>query len=672
MLRARHWPLLVTLFATSYSFAAAVDQAEVKKRLAETGDAAKYDAESVTVLEDIDVLVRPTGIGETTTQRIVKVLRESAIRGQAVQRFDYDPTTNTLALKALRVYRADGKVEEVPVQGAAEQPQPQWGIFWGAKQVSISLPRLNVGDAVETIWTKTGFNVAYLAEAGAGGGGGGAATQPPMPGEWYDEESFWSGVPIIEKRYTVRIPRDKPLQYAVYNGQVTTSLRYEGDLAVYSFSKRDIPVFRGEGWMVATGDVECKLVLATVESWPTKSKWFFKNNEPSLIADEDIKATTAELVKNCKSDAEKITTLNHWVAENIRYIGTSRGACEGYTVHDVKETFRDRGGVCKDKAAMLVGMLRTIGIESYVVMTEAGSEVYPVPADQFNHCVAAVRQKDGGLALLDPTWMPRSRDDWSKFAPLQHVVYGVPEGRELDRSPYYPPEDNTVTWKLDSELTADGTLRGKWNLTAVGGPETSLRRSLHGRAPGERERAFEEAFAKLGPQVKLVSAKAMEPTDFSGPITLDAAFEAERFALGSSRRIVALAGLRQVFGETANGDISTGMAAGETRKYPLKFRATRRLVIEETLKLPKGWTVEKLPEAQKLDGPAAALSFDIEKKDGAVSYRCQVDLKTNKVLPVDFANFKKVMEALGKLNEATITCRSGGDTTAEATHAQRS
>lgn len=674
MLRAAFGSVLLALWSAT-AFGAAVDSAEVKKRLADLGES-KYDADEVVVLDDIDVLVRPTGIGETTTQRIVKILREGAIRGESIQRFDYDPTTNSLALKSLRVYRAGGAVEEVPVTGLAEQPAPQWGIFWRSRQVSIALPRLSVGDAVEVVWTKTGFNVAYLESEAADGstvnGASGPATQPPMPGEWYDETSFWSGVPIVEKRYTVRIPRDKALQYAVYNGQVTTALHYEHGLAVYEFSKRDIPVFHGEGWMVSAGDVECKLVLATVESWEAKSKWFFENNEKSLVPDDAIKAKAAELTANCKSDAEKITVLNHWVAENVRYIGTSRGACEGYTVHDVKETFRDRGGVCKDKAAMLVGMLRAIGMESYVVMTEAGAEVFPVPADQFNHCVASVRQKDGSLRLLDPTWMPRSRDDWSKWAPLQHVVFGVPEGHALDRSPYFPPDDNVVTWRVDSELAADGNLRARWNLTATGGPETALRRSLHGRAPAERTRAFEEAFAKLGTQTRVVNAKALEPTDFSGPLTLDATIEADHYALGGARRIVPLAGLRQMFGETANNDIAFGMASTDTRRYPVKFRATRRVVIEETLKLPKGWTVEKLPEAQKLDGPAAALSFEIEKADGAVRYRCQVDLKSNKVQPVDYPNFKKVMDAWSKLSEASIICAGAPGATVQAGEGKKS
>src|SRR5205085_9408805 len=215
----------------------------------------------------------------------------------------------------------------------------------------------------------------------------------------------------------------------------------------------DIAPFKGEANMVSGGDVQCKLVLATLPDWKSKSRWFHEKNEPSFVVDDDVKAKVREVTATCKTDEDKITSLNHWVAENIRYVGTSRGVCEGYTTHPVRETFHDRGGVCKDKAGLLVAMLREAGFDSYIVMTEAGSDVMPVPADQFNHAVTCIRQKDGQFRLLDPTWMPKSRENWSSAEQLQHVVFGTPEGQMLTPSPYSGPENNAMTWRARSRIT---------------------------------------------------------------------------------------------------------------------------------------------------------------------------------------------------------------------------
>jgi hypothetical protein len=412
--------------------------------------AEKYDAEAVVVLDETRVTVRPDGIGEAVYCRAVKVLRETGARREAVQRFTFDPTTNVFEARAVRVYRTDGRVEEVPLTGLVIQPETQWGIYWGSQQALISVPRLEVGDTVATEVVKTGFNVAYLRQdapaqaitSAAGRPDGAAdrtkpdpaadrvaprpsnstftarskvaksaALEPPMPGHWFDEAAFYSSLPVIEQRYIVRMPRDKTLQFEIYNGELRVSKTIDGDHVVYTFEKRDIAPFPGEASMVARTDVGCKLVLATLEDWPSKSRWFHEKNEASFAVNDDIRAKVAEVTAGLSTDEEKITALNHWVAENIRYVGTSRGACEGYTTHHVQETFRDRGGVCKDKAGLLVAMLRVAGFDSYIVMTQAGSDVMPIPADQFNHAVTCIRYPDGGFRLLDPTWMPKSREN---------------------------------------------------------------------------------------------------------------------------------------------------------------------------------------------------------------------------------------------------------------------
>ena len=139
-----------------------------------------------------------------------------------------------------------------------------------------------------------------------------------------------------------------------------------------------------------------------------KSRWFYHVNEDRDIfeADEAIKREVQAITKDCRSDSCKFYTLLHWVAQNIRYSGISMGEGEGYTLHPGTMTFRDRAGVCKDIAGMLVTMLRAAGFTTYPVMTMAGARVERIPADQFNHCVVAVKKPDGSFLMLDPTWSP--------------------------------------------------------------------------------------------------------------------------------------------------------------------------------------------------------------------------------------------------------------------------
>lgn len=650
----------IAFVAAAPLWAAEVDVGGVKMRLAAVASKT-YDADALVVLDLTDVTVLPNGIGESTEQRVVKVLKEGGIKGQAVQRFDFDPTTNRLEVKAVRVYRADGTVEEVPVASATIQPQPQWGIFWASNNVLVGIPRLNVGDSVETVIVKTGFNVAYLGDAPAGGAAAFGATVselvPPMPGHWYDEVNFWSGLPVAEKRYVVRMPKDKPLMFEVFNGEVRSAQAFDNTHTIYTFEKKDIAPHKGEPKAVSSRDSECKLVLATLDCWKTKSRWFHEKNEPSFEVDDELKAKVAEVVAPCKTDEEKITALNHWVAENIRYVGTSRGACEGYTTHKALETFRDRGGVCKDKAGLLVAMLRVAGFDSYIVMTQAGTDVTPIPADQFNHAVTCIRQADGSFRLLDPTWMPKSRENWSSAEQLQYVVYGTPEGQPLSLSPYSGPEENALLCDAHTALDASGTLTGKMALKAIGAPETSLRRSLAGHTLVERGPIVAGWFMRLANNIAPRGGSLTDPVDFSGPFVIESEFSVPGYAIGDGeRRFFRLPMLRRVLDDVVASDLhdTTGL---EKRKTPLRLRSTRRLEFRETLQLPPGWAVAEAPEAKSIDGPAARLDFSISRSAGQIEYACVLDVKQRTIAPADYANFKQALEAFREICDKYVVCR---------------
>ena len=65
----------------------------------------------------------------------------------------------------------------------------------------------------------------------------------------------------------------------------------------------------------------------------------------------------------------------------------------GYAPHDVHITFDNRYGVCRDKAALLVAMLRIAGFEAYPVLIHVGPKKdEDVPLPYFNHAIAAVAQ----------------------------------------------------------------------------------------------------------------------------------------------------------------------------------------------------------------------------------------------------------------------------------------
>jgi hypothetical protein len=480
-----------------------------------------------------------------------------------------------------------------------------------------------------------------------------------MPGHWYEVTEFQSDYPIIKKRYSVYMPKDKPVQYEVFNGTLKSSLWFVDKYYAYTFWADDIAPLKHEPYSTGSSDSATKLVMATIPDWPTKSRWFFKANETQFDADDAIKAKVHELTDALPDDEAKIQACLHWVADNVRYYGTSRGPCEGFTLHTGIETFRDRGGVCKDKAGMLVTMLRVLGHEVYPALTMAGTRVEEIPADQFNHTITVMRNKDGSFRILDPTWSPLSRETWSSWEARQGLVYGTPEGQGLTLSPHYSPEHNKLSYNGTSKIGEDGTLTTQIVMDMSNSPCTAFRRTVDRSPKPDQRGIFEDALA-IAPNAKLEEISHSDPFDYSRDSHVEMKVSAANYAAGGAGvRMFRMPMMLRPLGSFLLSDFNYNLAA--ERKTGVRMRATRLLQIEEKVQLPPGWKVERVPEAKKMDSGSASLTFEITPGDGVLTYRLEMKVKNNIIPPEDYAGFKKAMDTVNELKDEWIICDVGAD-----------
>ena len=103
-------------------------------------------------------------------------------------------------------------------------------------------------------------------------------------------------------------------------------------------------------------------------------------------------------------------------------------------------------------------------------------------------------------------------------------------------------------------------------------------------------------------------------------------------------------------------------AKSKDRKYAARFWATRMVKYEETLKLPPGWEVTKVPEPKTLDSGSASLSFEATSGEGALSYRFEFKLKKGVVPADEYADYLKAVDAMKELSEEWVVCSATSDT----------
>ena len=624
-----------------------IDDVEaIRSRIEKTGGPKDHEGmDTAVVFDHTWVDVEEGGLGHVNNQRVVKILTDKGAADTGVLRFDYDPKSMVMSVKGLRVFRKAGGVETVEVEDAKnfeDVPQPARGMFWGPRMYVYRLPRLEVGDAVEIRTYRKGFQVAYL---GASPGGGEEEITPPMPGHFYDIVLFEEAIPVQEKRYTLVLPKDKPIRSDVYHGTVGVGTGYDGETVRYTWSKEDLPPLKPEARMAFETDVKTKLVLATLKTWEEKSRWFWEANKDQFGWDEAIEEKVKEVTEGCTTDEQRAEALLHWAAQEIRYIGFSMGKNEGFTIHPGPMTFHERGGVCKEYGGVLVSLLRAAGLDAYPVMTQAGKKVEEIPADQFDHCFTAWKKPDGTFKLLDPTWAPFSREVYCAAEQSQNYLIGTPEGEPLGITPALPPESSLLTFEGEAWLRTGGMLEAKVRIEGDGRSETNMRRALAFVPLPTRKAYFEKLLDAVAPGAELVDFGYSRLDDFTRKQEYSMTFRIPAYHTARNGLLrFRLPLLRLGAGPNFARHLSVGTL--KERKKTAMLWYTQKIAVDETIHLPKGYRLLDGAAKVSVDREPAGFEASIEKKGADLRSRADMEFRVRQLEPKAYPAFRDVTQAV--------------------------
>lgn len=542
----------------------------------------------LTRYDSTTVFMEESGLSYVTNHKKICMLDRQGCLNNNVVKVDYDPQSAYVEFREVLVHH-DGEVKtvfkadehgNVLIGNVYDYVAPARMIYWGASQKMVEVGHLDPGDEVEYTTFRKGFTYALLADEDS-------RYIPPMRGQFYDIVPFWSDQPVQLKVYQANVLTEKNLQYQVYNGQLEEVTQVEGDRTIYTFVGRDIMPLKGESRMVANNDVECKLLLSTTPNWEAKSMWFYGVNENygSFRPTPEVSAKVRDLLAPAKTEHDSISILTHWVADNMRYAGISMGEGEGFTLHNAQMNFTDRCGVCKDKAGMLVTMLRAAGFDAYAAMTMATERIERTVADQFNHSVCVVRHRNGQYELLDPTWVPGVRELWSSAEQQQGYLMGLPQGADLMYTPVSPAENHYVRINATSKISRKGKLSGTITVTAEGQSDRAVR-SVMGVRPDEWDASLEKELLRIAHNAVVKRVTHTDPDRYlDQPVSITYEYEIADYAVVDGDNLMFIPLSARNFYARAMGELSFDENV-ETRQHPFADNCSRLVEINETVTLP--------------------------------------------------------------------------------------
>lgn len=585
------------------------------------------DANAVIVFDSTFVTLAANGRSVEREHLLVKILTEQGKKQYARTWDSYCLTYSTARLKLARVITAAGKVIPVPRKDIIDIPAPvgegEKFILPNVRVVSAQFPSLELGAAVEWV-------IEY------------ASTNPVMENNYDEEVGFEQTEPIVYKQYTITTPAAMKLNWAVSNGAVDTSFTVAGRNRIWTWSRRDVGRVIYEPYM-PWGDCTCRLLLTTVPDWQTWSKWYYHLCEPQYVLDSALTAQTDELLAGAATEEAKVRALYYFVGSHIRYVETSySGRKAGYLPEPVSLTYAKRYGVCRDKAALLVAMLRHAGIDADIVLTSPGlrMEKFP-PVDRFNHAIVAV-PRPGGYYYLDPT-AENVRDLLAPYEMGRPVLVASDPGTDLDWTPFLPADSSVAMVRIDDTLAANGTLSGTVTVTPTGLEDVIMRSQRRYQPEPEWRANLERTVRVFGPNTSLDTVTITDYRDLDNPMRMSLHFTSRDFAT-VQKRTIRFTLPKSGTGTFAGSGLSWAASLPE-RRFPLDFNTARMWRLSHNMTLPKGYKVKLVPDSINLDFGRCALASATAATGNLLTNEVTLRLNDPRLPLSEYPNLRRLLAA---------------------------
>lgn len=583
------------------------------------------DADVVLVDSFDDVVYNPDGTYVRTNNQTLKILTEKGRRDESEISMSYSARYGKMAILSVTVTSPDGTKREVDVSATTKETTDNSSASENIydpmhRKVVCVVPGVKVGDLL-SYTTRSEVFASRIKD------------------QWADVEVMEWGCPMLNVVCRVKSPPERPLKtVALRNplGNVSyAEEKLEDGSIVRTWTAKNSPQMFPEPDMPPQYTQVQNLRTSTAADWREISRWYWEISLPHLEkANANITNKVYEIVESVKVESQRsanssdlgpsdlqpaiLRAIYKWVAQEVRYMGlTMEDASPGYSPHDVDITFENRYGVCRDKAALLVAMLRIAGFEAYPVLIHAGAKMDPeVPMPYFNHAIAAVATRpdiaelaEQGIRnekkyiLMDPT-DESSRDLLPAYLSDRSYLVATPEGEPLLTSPIPQAESNAVRINSTGILGEDGSMILESRMAMSGINDNVYRQALLRRKKEARRKLFERLLTSLSSGAELIDLDISPDNlqDTTKPIEIHlTARLPETLIKGETRYEFAVPLLSRLVG-SANW-ILDGKTSLDTRKYPLVIDSTA--MVEEELTVDLNGAVGKalkLPRDVDIDG----------------------------------------------------------------------
>ncbi len=551
--------------------------------------------------------------------------------------FMYDTMYDTIYVKTIQVIKEDGTITELEPYEILNETGNAFSKFSNiyteaSRILKGDIPDLEIGDIIRYVTIKTEHNTT-------------------MEDNFYSSIAVENYYPVLKSYYQLSLPEEIELYIHHINrkeGFVEFSETTETGRKTYEFNVSATPELVYEPSMEDIDEFAYYIMLTTVNSWEKISTWYYSLVSPHLETNDAMIAKINELIEGCDTREQKAEKIFYWVAQKVRYLGVDKETYKpGYEPHDVTYTFSTLGGVCRDKAALLVAMLRIAGISSDPILISSGYKLNAAaPVMWFNHAVAVSYDENGEPELFfDPT-DENTKEFFPKYLEDCTYIIASEQGASLKVVPISSASENKVKIQITVDLDEFNDASCSLKINYTGLTDGYMRSWLMTMNPQKKQEMIEGLISKIHPFANLIDFTISDPDNKDKYISLSIAFEVKNYvSVSKDLRFIRLETSRLSIFPYYNYHLNAFNLS--ERKYPFKLENTYSLDVSETIRFPEDISELSIPKLKELNNKGFIFNFEHERPDNRT-----ISLSTNfSINAIHFKNddFSELKNEIAKL-----------------------
>ncbi|MFB6291345.1 MAG: DUF3857 domain-containing transglutaminase family protein [Candidatus Bipolaricaulia bacterium] len=594
------------------------------------------DSDAVIMLDKGVIEVGSKGSKKVNITKRIKVFNKQGRQEFGEVEIPYISKSGQPKLHWIRTITPKGKVvkpDKKDIRDVTPARLQQYPMYSDLKKKIISMPGLTNGAIIEYSYTVTPKRFF-------------------LKGDFSSSWLFRYKQPVMRSHFEVTFPDEMDVTWTDFDADLPPKVKEEGGKKTFVWERKDLSKIIQEPGMPPMSRISERVLVSSIESWEYYASQFWDLAKGRAKPNKAIRQKVKELTKGLKSKSEKVHALYNYVATKIRYVAIELGRGK-VQPHKASEVFHNKYGDCKDKATLLISMLKVAGIKAHPVLILSGLNEEtkfgePPPGRGLNHAIVAVELNDG-LKYLDPTcdvcpysYLPDS--DRAKKA-LAIIPKGEDVGKLVEMDGF-EPDKSRVQVDQTVNITKKGNLKTSIEISHSGYYSYYLKSFLESYSKVRQKRIYRGILSRLESGSVLKSFDHSELADIDKHLKINISYEKEGFAdrLGDSLIFQTPPTLRIPLARNYGKFVSLPV---DERKYPLQM-IPANFVDKLTISFPKEREIVT-PDGVDVDTKWASYSSSYEVKEEGQLLVTRKLVKKTSLLPVEgYPEFKQLVNKMRK------------------------